>query len=101
MFLILNISILTICICADTWQELLVVLFECTKAPSAELRESAFRILHSVPSLITDRNTDILKSIFMASLNDASSKEVFIIVPEPGKQRVRQLSFDFWAMVVN
>ncbi|RUS25813.1 importin subunit beta-3, partial [Jimgerdemannia flammicorona] len=59
-----------------TWQDLLVVLFECTKSPSAELRESAFRILHSVPSLIADQNTDILKSVFSASLGDTSSKEV-------------------------
>ncbi|KAF9578472.1 hypothetical protein BGW38_005703, partial [Lunasporangiospora selenospora] len=52
------------------WPELLPALFECTKSPSAEHRESAFRIFTSVPNLISGQHVDILKSVFANSLRD-------------------------------
>ncbi|KAF9978604.1 hypothetical protein BGZ73_001520 [Actinomortierella ambigua] len=54
------------------WPEILPALFECTKSPSAEHRESAFRIFTSVPNLISGQHVDILKSVFAQSLRDES-----------------------------
>lgn len=54
----------------EAWPEILPALFECTKSPSPEHRESAFRIFTSVPNLISGQHVDILKSVFANSLRD-------------------------------
>ncbi|KAG0314219.1 hypothetical protein BGZ97_009502 [Linnemannia gamsii] len=54
----------------QAWPEILPALFECTKSPSPEHRESAFRIFTSVPNLISGQHVDILKSVFANSLRD-------------------------------
>ncbi|KAF9394692.1 hypothetical protein CPC16_010607 [Podila verticillata] len=54
----------------QAWPEILPALFECTKSPSHEHRESAFRIFTSVPDLISGQHVDILKSVFASSLRD-------------------------------
>ncbi|KAG0269851.1 hypothetical protein BGZ95_001880, partial [Linnemannia exigua] len=54
----------------QAWPEILPALFECTKSPSPEHRESAFRIFTSVPNLISGQHFDILKSVFANSLRD-------------------------------
>lgn len=54
----------------EAWPEILPALFECTKSPSHEHRESAFRIFTSVPDLISGQHVDILKSVFASSLRD-------------------------------
>ncbi|KAI8140976.1 armadillo-type protein [Fennellomyces sp. T-0311] len=58
------------------WEALLKALFECSQAPSAAHRESAFRIFASVPELISDQHTDTLKTVFLGSLTDAESQAV-------------------------
>lgn len=54
----------------EAWPEILPALFQCTKSPSPEHRESAFRIFTSVPNLISGQHADILKSVFAESLRD-------------------------------
>jgi hypothetical protein len=51
-------------------------LFECSRSPSAELRESALRIFTAVPDLISDQHNDALKGVFSASLADPESQNV-------------------------
>lgn len=58
------------------WDALLKALFECSQAPSAAHRESAFRIFASVPDLISDQHVDTLKNVFLTSLTDAESQSV-------------------------
>ncbi|KAI7872213.1 armadillo-type protein [Spinellus fusiger] len=60
----------------EKWENLLESLFKCTQSPHAAHRESAFRVFASVPGLISDQHTDLLKSVFLAGLTDAESQEV-------------------------
>ncbi|KAG0205651.1 hypothetical protein BGX28_002767 [Mortierella sp. GBA30] len=53
----------------QTWKELLPVLLECIST-KPELRESAFRIIASVPSLISDQPVDHLNTMFEKNLQD-------------------------------
>ncbi|KAF9289191.1 hypothetical protein BGZ68_009889 [Mortierella alpina] len=52
-----------------SWPEILPVLLECISS-KPELRESAFRILTAVPSLISSQPVDTLKTVFEKSLQD-------------------------------
>ncbi|KAI9190858.1 importin subunit beta-3 [Polychytrium aggregatum] len=54
----------------ESWPELLGAVFECTKSPSADHRDSALRIISSVPSLITEQDPSGVAHVFAASLQD-------------------------------
>ncbi|KAI9310005.1 armadillo-type protein, partial [Dichotomocladium elegans] len=58
------------------WDSLLKALFQCSQAPSALHRETAFRIFASVPDLISDQHTETLKAVFLTSLTDTESQAV-------------------------
>jgi hypothetical protein len=60
----------------EKWAQLMAALFECSRSPSAELRESALRIFTAVPDLISDQHNDALKGVFSASLADPESQNV-------------------------
>jgi len=62
----------------EKWSQLMAALFECSRSPSAELRESALRIFTAVPGLISDQHNDALKGVFSASLSDPESQNVRI-----------------------
>lgn len=63
----------------EKWAQLMAALFECSRSPSAELRESALRIFTAVPDLISDQHNDALKGVFSASLADPESQNVSAI----------------------
>lgn len=73
---------------AEKWSQLMAALFECSRSPSAELRESALRIFTAVPDLISDQHNDALKGVFSASLSDPESQNVSIM------QRTKEIQFD-------
>ncbi|KAJ1557984.1 hypothetical protein HK096_004234, partial [Nowakowskiella sp. JEL0078] len=52
------------------WDELLYVLFECTKSLSAPHRESAFKIISSLPDILGSHDHNVIKQIFMTGLSD-------------------------------
>ncbi len=68
-----------------SWPELLSVLFDCSKAPAADLRESVFLIFTAMPSLfsspagkeaISTTVLNLLKQTFDRALNDPESAQV-------------------------
>lgn len=56
------------------WPELLQIVIECTESKKAEHRESAFKIISNVPTLIADYNIATLKNVFNIALSDASEQ---------------------------
>ncbi|KAG2182508.1 hypothetical protein INT43_007439 [Umbelopsis isabellina] len=62
----------------EKWSQLMAALFECSRSPSAELREASLRIFTAVPDLISDQHNDALKGVFSASLADPESQNVRI-----------------------
>lgn len=59
-------------ISSENWVELLQAVFQCTKSPSNDHRESAYRIIATVPTLITEQDPSLVKAVFAAALADAS-----------------------------
>ncbi|ORY01320.1 ARM repeat-containing protein [Basidiobolus meristosporus CBS 931.73] len=57
----------------EQWSEILPALFECSKSPSPDHREAAYRIFAAVPYLIADQHTDGLKGAFTTGLQDPQS----------------------------
>ncbi|KAJ3120506.1 hypothetical protein HK098_004559 [Nowakowskiella sp. JEL0407] len=53
------------------WDELLYALFECTKSPSSPHKESAFKIIGSLPDILGGHDPQAIKPVFMGGLNDA------------------------------
>ncbi len=58
------------------WPELQSTVFECTQSPTIGHRESAFRILASVPNLILDQNVSDVLRVLEGGLKDAQSIDV-------------------------
>ncbi|KAF9365094.1 hypothetical protein BGX34_011434 [Mortierella sp. NVP85] len=56
----------------QAWPEILPVLFECAKSTSSDMRESAYRIFATVPSLIANQPVEFMKESFAGSLKDDS-----------------------------
>ncbi|KAG0362852.1 importin subunit beta-3 [Gamsiella multidivaricata] len=55
----------------QSWPELLPALFECANSTRSELRESAYRVFASMPSLIVTQPADTLHNMFAESFKDA------------------------------
>ncbi|KAJ3084297.1 hypothetical protein HK102_000705 [Quaeritorhiza haematococci] len=53
-----------------TWPELLEAVFQCTKFPSTEHRESAYSIIANVPNLIADQDVHAVKAVFVGAIQD-------------------------------
>ncbi|ORX51472.1 ARM repeat-containing protein [Piromyces finnis] len=56
------------------WPELIQIVIECTESKKGEHRESAFKIISNVPSLIADYDIPTLKNVFNIALSDASEQ---------------------------
>lgn len=58
------------------WPELQSTTFECTQSPTIGHRESAFRILASVPHLVLDQDVTVVLRVLQGGLKDPQSVEV-------------------------
>lgn len=58
------------------WPELQSVTFECTQSGVNGHRESAFRILASVPELVLDQDVSVVLRVLEGGLQDAQSVDV-------------------------
>ncbi|TPX30988.1 hypothetical protein SmJEL517_g05575 [Synchytrium microbalum] len=52
------------------WGELIEAVYQCTRAPTADHRESAMRILAAVPGLITSQEVEAVKNVFQTAFQD-------------------------------
>ncbi|TPX44882.1 hypothetical protein SeLEV6574_g04238 [Synchytrium endobioticum] len=52
------------------WSDLIEAVYQCTRAPSPDHRESAMRILAAVPNLITDQEVDAVVRVFQSAFHD-------------------------------
>jgi hypothetical protein len=57
-----------------TWQELLQVIFECSKSPLQHHRESAFIIIASVPEIIQPQPIQAVKQVLATAIHDEQLK---------------------------
>ena len=58
------------------WPELQSTTFECTQSPTIGHRESAFRILASVPHLVLDQDVSVVLRVLQGGLKDMHSSDV-------------------------
>jgi importin-5 len=58
------------------WPELQSTTFECTQSPTIGHRESAFRILASVPHLVLDQDVSVVLRVLQGGLKDMHSVDV-------------------------
>ena len=54
----------------DSWPELLGVLFQASQSPEAGLREAAFRIFTTTPSIIEKQHQEAVLSVFSRGFKD-------------------------------
>lgn len=54
----------------DQWPELLGVLFQASQSPEAGLRETAFRIFTTTPSVIEKQHEDAVLGVFTRGFED-------------------------------
>lgn len=54
----------------DQWPELLGVLFQASQSPEAGLREAAFRIFSTTPSIIEKNHEDAVSGVFGKGFKD-------------------------------
>ncbi|KAF2723421.1 ARM repeat-containing protein [Polychaeton citri CBS 116435] len=55
----------------DTWPELLAALFQASQSPESSMRESAFRIFETTPTIIEKQHEDAVMSVFKRGLSDS------------------------------
>lgn len=56
----------------EPWTELLSALFQSTKSPEPAHRESAFRVIAALPTIVDQQHLDALKDVFLHGLQDQS-----------------------------
>ena len=54
----------------DTWPELLQALFQASQSPDANMRESAFRILETTPSIVEKQHENVAYGVFEKGIKD-------------------------------
>lgn len=57
----------------DTWPDLLSALFQASQSPDAAMRESAFRILETTPSIVEKQHENVAYDVFEKGIRDESA----------------------------